>query len=1163
VYDWLPLAVSGGIVTRTWRDALLAIKTRDAEHVVLGPVLADGSGSPRDMSEGVLLRLFHALECLYPTALLKEGALKWRVRSRGAGYHHLLVSLEWLGRGAVPSAASLSAPPLGILATGAAAPPAAAGSSAIANSAGASCKRPRRSTAQTKSEAAGQASSSAESAAAALDDADEAAAAAGEEYLPLPTTTTTLWAHQEASVTKVVSGVKSGRLGHADASAVGAGKTLTALATICRLAAYIEATGGKRNGVLVMMEKKALVKEWLLEIATHTRNFHVIEQREDGRLFSLTYGHYNPPVDGNSLVISTLDRVCEHPFVRQAAWDFVVIDECLSVQNADAKRCPSAWRQIEVSLCGVLMLSATFFRSKYSALFYMIRMLRTPLPRTMEWLPATIHEHIVCQVPETDRTWTMRGEPVQLPAAQLQRYRGIIAAFQRKQQNTGEADGRKLYTELECFLREVYEGREEGPASYASTSVMGEAFAKECAKLLRQKRRPLVFADTAPEAAHLLKVLQAHGIAARMWSDVAAETIATSGRAALKEGDASKKKKGGGGVIVAVKSVEGQGINMQGHADAIVCRPTPGDHLEQMKGRVDRPGQASKQLVLVVLMAEHTVEEAKFANIRLAGNFFREYIAPVATRYRERIDLEATLAAGGSGKLKRFTVRDAWARSLAEAGQTGAFAACSSQKGAVPAAAAAAAKEEEEEEEEEEEAPAKRARGVGGKAVARGGGVGQRARRGGAKKGSTDEQASAAEADDGSDGSDEDYKEGEEEEEEAPKYAPRNKVKVNKGDPLAIAQAKALAKEGRASLAVRRWLFPPKAPRAQVAAGGKKPLAKDSPLRFDDTTPPLVLTREVIHKAVVHLSKDPKLSALIARVGAAALENEIGTPRPPTQARLFDKCVRAITFTMVSVDAGNAFLRRLAMKVGVAIERMGAAGRASLLDRTVRELIDSGEDTNGADDLHKLMLTGKHNTSGFLFTPEIVAPLIASCEKIKGKQTGYPHLCGDSFPCGKNDDHELFLQKARAHAAGEGEPVSAAYSRAKADFLISLVADFKSGKISGAKMAAASDREAARMLESLKGIGNWSAGGVLMHFLQRANVMLYGDLTIRNYLNDLYEIGHLEESETLLQSQADFDDTAENRNLIDALAEAKGWHPYRSVVCYLMYHLQEENLVLL
>ena len=98
-------------------------------------------------------------------------------------------------------------------------------------------------------------------------------------------------------------------------------------------------------------------------------------------------------------MISTLDRVREHPFVRQAAWDFVIIDECLAVQNAAAKRCPAAWRQIEVSVCGCLMLSATFFRSRFDSLFYMIRMLRSPLPRTMEWLPATIHEHIVCQVP--------------------------------------------------------------------------------------------------------------------------------------------------------------------------------------------------------------------------------------------------------------------------------------------------------------------------------------------------------------------------------------------------------------------------------------------------------------------------------------------------------------------------------------------------------------------------------------------------------------------------------------------------------------------------------------------------------------------------------------------------------------------------------------------
>lgn len=74
--------------------------------------------------------------------------------------------------------------------------------------------------------------------------------------------------------------------------------------------------------------------------------------------------------------------------------------------------------------------------------------------------------------------------------------------------------------------------------------------------------------------------------------------------------------------------------------------------------------------------------------------------------------------------------------------------------------------------------------------------------------------------------------------------------------------------------------------------------------------------------------------------------------------------------------------------------------------------------------------------------------------------------------------------------------------------------------------------------------------------------MLYGDLTVRNYLNDMYDIGHVEESATSIGSSADFDDTTLNRNLIDAVALRNGWAPYRSVVAMLMYHLQEDNLVL-
>ena len=58
-------------------------------------------------------------------------------------------------------------------------------------------------------------------------------------------------------------------------------------------------------------------------------------------------------------------------------------------------------------------------------------------------------------------------------------------------------------------------------------------------------------------------------------------------------------------------------------------------------------------------------------------------------------------------------------------------------------------------------------------------------------------------------------------------------------------------------------------------------------------------------------------------------------------------------------------------------------------------------------------------------------------------------------------------------------------------------------------------------------------------------------------------MSHNEASETLLESAPDFGDNSPNQNRIDAVAAANGWAPYRSVVCFLMYHLQEDNLVLL
>jgi hypothetical protein len=252
------------------------------------------------------------------------------------------------------------------------------------------------------------------------------------------------------------------------------------------------------------------------------------------------------------------------------------------------------------------------------------------------------------------------------------------------------------------------------------------------------------------------------------------------------------------------------------------------------------------------------------------------------------------------------------------------------------------------------------------------------------------------------------------------------------------------------------------------------------------------------------------------------------------------------------------------MKIGALLESMKPKERLLILEETIQSWKEGefkGDDSLTTDKVLSMFLNGLGQA--VVFTPRLIGDLAKACVYIKGERSGYPHLCGATQKCGKHEDPKDFLEKARAQMRGGAEHVSAGYSAQKAQFIIQLVEAFESGTVTAEKIAAASDREAARMLLSLKGIGDWCAGSVLVHFLKRADVMLYGDVTIRNYLNDLYEIHHNDASETVLDSLADFPDNRENRNRIDALAQRNGWYPYRSLVGFLMYHLQEEQLFLL
>jgi hypothetical protein len=182
-----------------------------------------------------------------------------------------------------------------------------------------------------------------------------------------PTVTTALWQHQASSAGRITEGLlKNGKKGFGDASDVGAGKILTSLAIMCNLALHNRETGDETaEAFLVLVYNETLIETWKTEIKKHTTGFHFVSQDASGQL--------SEPLSRHSILVTTLGRMRDTPITRR--WHLVVIDECLSVQNANALWTQEAWKQVACSQRGVLLLSATFFRARFNELFYLLRML--------------------------------------------------------------------------------------------------------------------------------------------------------------------------------------------------------------------------------------------------------------------------------------------------------------------------------------------------------------------------------------------------------------------------------------------------------------------------------------------------------------------------------------------------------------------------------------------------------------------------------------------------------------------------------------------------------------------------------------------------------------------------------------------------------------------
>lgn len=392
---------------------------------------------------------------------------------------------------------------------------------------------------------------------------------------PLPRITKALWPHQQETANRVVQRAKQGCRGFADASVVGAGKTLSALAACIALFGL----SSQNHGCLVLVPTIGLISEWKEQIDKFTEGFVVLTQAANGVLYcGVTKATPEMLAAPNAIVITCLGRARDHPFKKP--WSFVILDECTFVQNESAMQSAEAWRQVVSSTYGVLMLSATFFRARFAKLLYMLRMLGTSIPLdNKDYLHAILSEHIICHVPDNKRTWKIRYREVELEEK-------VRSSYDKLMLRMGNGDRLGLFQRLKNLLEDEFD-------------VVSEL--RRRTQLLSAKgRRVLLFARTKGEASRLIEG----------WVDKPSSCVIKT----VREGS--------------------HGLNLQHDCDVIVTRPAPGDIMEQMKGRIDRPGQACDLLLLDIVFAKNTIEAAEAANIRLCGNFVREYLKPISNEFK-------------------------------------------------------------------------------------------------------------------------------------------------------------------------------------------------------------------------------------------------------------------------------------------------------------------------------------------------------------------------------------------------------------------------------------------------------------------------------------------------------------------------------------------------
>lgn len=325
------------------------------------------------------------------------------------------------------------------------------------------------------------------------------------------------------------------------------------------------------SGILVLLPGNALISTWKDEIKKHTSGFDVRFQQNTSEIL---------PIKSNTMIVTTMGRMRDHPINHN--WLLVIIDECLSVQNKNALQTEEAWKQSLMSKY-LVMMSATFFRARFDKLYYMLQMLQTGLPEQRDYLDCILLETIVSHISSVKRKWTSNINYFQLNTETRNQYE-VIANSNFK---------------LEVKFSKL--------TSYLLSQSVNILIIKQLKKLLvqleKQKHRCVIYTRSNAEA--------------ESWS---------------KELGISIYPIKGEHVIITYKDGT-YGLNDLVIYDTIIMRPPQPDHLPQIKGRLDRPGQKSDNLRIEYFILKDTIEEGLILRLNMASKFVHKYIMPLAKFY--------------------------------------------------------------------------------------------------------------------------------------------------------------------------------------------------------------------------------------------------------------------------------------------------------------------------------------------------------------------------------------------------------------------------------------------------------------------------------------------------------------------------------------------------